>query len=104
MVGPYTAKEIFLTGRQIPAIEAKALGLVCEVFPREALHVQVYAIAQSVAECASAAVSMTKRFVNATAFDHMDLVLAAEMQNTPFVTMSEESNRLRMSNFRKSAS
>lgn len=39
---------------------------------------------------------MTKRFINATAFDHMDLVLAAEMQNTPFVTMSEESNRLRM--------
>ncbi len=104
MVGPYKAKEIFLTGCKIPAIEAKALGLVCEVFPRETLHEQVYAIAQSVAECARAAVSMTKRFVNATAFDHMDLVLAAEMQNTPFVTMSEESNRLRLSNFRKSAS
>ncbi len=99
MVGPYKAKEIFLTSRKIPAAEAKALGLVCDVFPGDTLHQEVYGIAQDIAGCASAAVSMTKRFINSTVFDHMDLVLAAEMQNTPFVTMSEESNRLRAANF-----
>ncbi len=77
---------------------------MCDVFPAETLRQEVYDVAQDIAGCASAAVSMTKRFINSTVFDHMDLVLAAEMQNTPFVTMSEESNRLRTGNFRKSAS
>ncbi len=78
--------------------------MVCEVFTGATLQEEVYAGRREIAECAGAAVSMTKRFINATVFDHMDLVLTAEMQNTPFVTMSEESNRLRMSNFLKSAS
>ncbi len=101
IVGPYKAKEIFMTGRKIVALDAKALGIVCEVFPAETLHHEVYGIAEDIAGCATAAVSMTKRFINATTFDHMDLVLAAEMQNTPFVTMSEESSRLRAANFLK---
>lgn len=102
MVGPYKAKELFLTGRKISAAKAMELGMVCEIFPADALHREVYAIADEIAGCATAAVSMTKRFINATAFDRMDLLLAAELQNTPFVTMSEESNRLRNSTFLKS--
>jgi 2-(1,2-epoxy-1,2-dihydrophenyl)acetyl-CoA isomerase len=103
MVGPYKAKEIFLTGRKISAAKALSLGLVCDVFPDDLLREEVYAVADDIAGCAIAAVSMTKRFINATVFDHMDLMLAAEMQNTPFVTMSDESNRLRSSNFLKTA-
>lgn len=99
MVGPYKAKEIFLTSRKISAHEALALGMVCNVFPSETIHQEVHAVADEIASCATASVSMTKRFINNTVFDHMDLVLSAELQNTPYVTQSEESNRLRTNNF-----
>ena len=103
MVGPYKAKEIFYTSRKIPAAEALSLGMVCNVFPEATIRQEVARIADEIAICTPASLSMTKRFINSTVFDHMDLILTAEMQNTPFVTQSEESNRLRDQNFLRKA-
>jgi enoyl-CoA hydratase len=52
-VGPSRAKEICITGRQIPADEALRIGLADEVVPGDELHERALALA---AECAKGAV------------------------------------------------
>jgi len=44
------AKELFLTGRQVPAQRAREMGLVHQVVPEGELEATVYALAQELAE------------------------------------------------------
>lgn len=53
LVGPSKAKEICITGRQVPVDEAHRIGLADEVVPGEQLHDRALALA---AECARGAV------------------------------------------------
>jgi enoyl-CoA hydratase len=52
-VGPSRAKEICITGRQVPADEALRIGLADEVVPGDELHARALGLA---AECAKGAV------------------------------------------------
>lgn len=63
-VGLAKAKELMFTARPVDADEAKALGIVNDVFPPEELEAKVMGIAETIAAKAPLAVAMTKRAVN----------------------------------------
>ena len=68
LVGLGRAKEIILTGRQIPADEAFEIGLVNKVVPSDELHSEALFMAQQVADAAPIAVRLSKKTMN-MAFD-----------------------------------
>ena len=63
-VGKYKAMEMILTGRRIGAEEAKTLGLVSRVVPKEAYLVEAMKVAKEVSEKSPVAVKMAKMAVN----------------------------------------
>jgi enoyl-CoA hydratase len=58
------AKEIILTGRQIPADEAYEIGLVNKVAPSDELHSEALFMAQQIADAAPVAVRLAKKTLN----------------------------------------
>src|SRR5919197_776756 len=62
-VGPVRAREIVLTARLVSAADAKAIGLVDEVHPRDALRGRVKELAAHVAELAPLTLAATKEAV-----------------------------------------
>jgi enoyl-CoA hydratase/carnithine racemase len=64
LVGMGRAKEIILTGRQIPADEAYEIGLVNKVVPSDELHSEALFMAQQTAEAAPIAVRLAKKTLN----------------------------------------
>ena len=59
------ARELSYTGRRMPADEAKACGLVNEVFPDvEAMHAGVMAVARQIASKSPLAIWGTKEMIN----------------------------------------
>ncbi|MDO8389373.1 MAG: enoyl-CoA hydratase-related protein [Actinomycetota bacterium] len=64
LVGPSRAKELLLTGRQVKAAEALAIGLCDEVVPHEQLHERALALAAEVARGALQAHALMKRAVD----------------------------------------
>ncbi len=64
LVGPARAKELMMTGRQVDAAEALAIGLVDEVVPHEALHDRVLELAARYAAGARHAQALVKRAVD----------------------------------------
>jgi enoyl-CoA hydratase len=63
-VGKYKAMEMILTGKRIGAEEAKALGLVSRVVPREAYLEEAMKVANEIASKSPVAVRMAKMAVN----------------------------------------
>lgn len=63
-LGRAQAKEILMTGDMIPAEEARRLGLVNRVVPRERLEEETMALAQSIAAKSPLAIAAAKRAVN----------------------------------------
>jgi enoyl-CoA hydratase len=63
-VGKYKAMEMVLTGKRIGAEEAKALGLVSRVVPREAYLSEALKVAAEVASKSPVAVRLAKMAVN----------------------------------------
>jgi enoyl-CoA hydratase len=61
-VGPVRAREILLTARLVDATEAKAIGLVDEVHPGEALEARVRALAAHLAELAPLTLASIKEY------------------------------------------
>ena len=59
-VGPARARELIFTGRRIDAEEARALGLVCEVVPREELDAAATRLASRIAESSPVATRLPK--------------------------------------------
>lgn len=64
LVGPSTAKELMITGRQVRADEALRIGLADEVVAPEALHERALALAAEVAKGAVLAQASIKRAVD----------------------------------------
>ena len=60
LVGIAATKELFITGRFLPAARAKEIGLVNQVVPDAELPTVTYAMAQEIAENAPLAVQGTK--------------------------------------------
>ena len=63
-VGKYKAMEMVLTGKRIGAEEAKALGLVSRVVPKEAYLTEAMKVAKEVSAKSPVAVRMAKMAVN----------------------------------------
>ncbi|MBI4883168.1 MAG: enoyl-CoA hydratase/isomerase family protein [Actinobacteria bacterium] len=64
LVGPSRAKELMITGRQVPAAEALAIGLADEVVPPDQLHERALTLAAEVARGALLAQQFVKRAVD----------------------------------------
>lgn len=66
-VGVPRARQLLYTGEPVSAAEAKSLGLVNEVVPKEQLRARVDAIAQKILSSGPSAVRATKRAINLAA-------------------------------------
>jgi enoyl-CoA hydratase len=64
LVGLGRAKEYMMTGKDIPAEEAAAVGLVNKVVEPSELHAEALFMAQQIADNAPIAVAMTKKTLN----------------------------------------
>jgi enoyl-CoA hydratase len=77
LVGPARAKDLILSGRQVNAEEALAMGLVDEVVPADALHERAMARARELAAGAVVAQGLAKRAIDRgldmTLHDGLDL-------------------------------
>jgi enoyl-CoA hydratase len=64
LVGPARAKDLMMSGRQVGAAEALAMGLVDEVVPHEELHERALALAARYAAGAVEAQALIKQAVD----------------------------------------
>jgi enoyl-CoA hydratase/carnithine racemase len=78
LVGPARAKEIVLSGRQVDAEEAKAIGLVDWIVPHDELHERAIAKAGEFARGALVAQSLAKRAIDRGLQGSLDAGLALE--------------------------
>ncbi len=78
LVGPQKAKEIMLSGREVRAEEALALGMVSEIVPEDELMARARAIAESFADASPTAVSLTKRGAMMAPAQDLDSMLEFE--------------------------
>ncbi|MGE0613515.1 MAG: enoyl-CoA hydratase-related protein [Lautropia sp.] len=60
LIGPAFAKEIAMTGRHFPAVEALRMGLVNSVVPKADLADAVHRLARAIADAAPLAISAVK--------------------------------------------
>lgn len=63
LVGAQRARELILTGRTIDAEEAKRIGLICDLFPHDALLTEVRTVAATLAKKPSFALAQAKRVI-----------------------------------------
>jgi 2-(1,2-epoxy-1,2-dihydrophenyl)acetyl-CoA isomerase len=81
VVGVQRAKELMLSAREVPADEAKALGIVFELVAQDRLLQRALALAASFAQASPMAVSLVKRALAAGPTDlHAMLDMEAEAQ------------------------
>lgn len=64
LVGELKAKELVMTGRQVPAVEAVDIGLATDTFPDENFYGEVYDVAATLAGRAPLALWFAKELVN----------------------------------------
>lgn len=67
VMGLRSAKEFLFTGRRMGAAEAKQLGMVNRVVPRDALEAATQALAEEIAAAPPFAIRLTKRSLNRAA-------------------------------------
>jgi len=81
IVGVQRAKELMLSAREVPADEARALGIVSEIVPPDRLLQRAQTIAASFVNASPMAVSLVKRALAAGPTDlHTMLELEADAQ------------------------
>jgi enoyl-CoA hydratase len=91
VVGPSRAKELCITGRQVPAEEALRIGLADEVVAPEALHERAFGLAAQVAAGAVVAHALTKRAVDEGLSGSLAAGLALERELFVEVFRTEDS-------------
>jgi enoyl-CoA hydratase/carnithine racemase len=100
LVGPSRAKDLILTGRQVDAAEAMAMGLVDEVVPAEELHDRALAKAGELARGAVVAQGLAKRAID----KGLDVALSAglDLEQELFVEVfGTEDARVGVESFRE---
>ena len=60
LIGPARAKEMLFTGRLVPAPEARAIGLINRVVPKESIEAEVMTLAREIAANAPLTIRATK--------------------------------------------
>lgn len=81
IVGVQRAKELMLSAREVPADEARALGIVSEIVPPDQLLQRAHTIAASFVNASPMAVSLVKRALAAAPTDlHTMLELESDAQ------------------------
>ncbi|MGA8371369.1 MAG: enoyl-CoA hydratase/isomerase family protein [Acidimicrobiales bacterium] len=64
LIGPSRAKDLIVTGRQVRAEEAKAIGLADRVVPRDEVLTEAVSLARTLATGAVAAQALAKRAID----------------------------------------
>jgi 2-(1,2-epoxy-1,2-dihydrophenyl)acetyl-CoA isomerase len=90
LVGVARAKELYYTGRRIPAAEALALGLVNEVVADESLAERTRALAQSIASGPPIAIRYMKQNLNRAVGADLRTCLAEEAERMVRCTRTED--------------
>jgi len=81
IVGAQRAKELMLSAREVPADEARALGIVYELVPQDQVLRRAQALAASFVQASPLAVSLVKRTLAAGPADlHTMLEMEADAQ------------------------
>lgn len=92
-VGIARARQFIFTGQSIRAAEAKDLGLVNEVVPKQELAGRVRALARRIAKNAPLAVASAKRAIN-EGFD-ADLRVATQLEARSFAALFDSNDTRR---------
>jgi 2-(1,2-epoxy-1,2-dihydrophenyl)acetyl-CoA isomerase len=90
LVGVARAKELYYTGRRIPAAEALALGLVNEVVADDLLAERTRALAQSIAAGPPIAIRYMKQNLNRAVGADLRTCLAEEAERMVRCTRTED--------------
>ena len=99
MVGVHKAKELFLTGRRFSAQEAQEMGMVSFIYTADEILEKTIALAKEIADMPPASTRTMKRVVNAIAYPNMNLVLTADISNTPYFLTRPETMEYIAKNF-----
>jgi enoyl-CoA hydratase/carnithine racemase len=91
LVGPSRAKDLVLTGRQVPAEEALRIGLCDEVVAPDALHVRARALAAGIARGPRRAHALAKQAIELGLDRSLSEGLALERQLFAEVFRTEDS-------------
>jgi len=90
LVGPSRAKDLILTGRQVPADEALAIGLVDRVVPADQVYAEAVAWAGQFTRAASYAVRAAKESIDLGLESDLDTGLAIERQQFAALFATED--------------
>jgi 2-(1,2-epoxy-1,2-dihydrophenyl)acetyl-CoA isomerase len=86
LIGEGRARELFLTGREVLADEARAVGLVAEVLPDAGLLDGAIRVAQKIADLPSHLVRTTRQLLIENG-DDRDVPSAIEREGRAFVAL-----------------
>ena len=90
LVGRWKAKELILTAQQLSAKEAKAIGMVNEVYPADRLMEKTMAMAQRIAGMGPVAIKLAKHAVNRGVEIDLDTALNYEVESVSLCFASED--------------
>ncbi len=98
LVGGPMAKQMYFTGKLIPAEKALAIGLVNEVAPAAELNQFVKSLCDDIRKNDRLAISLYKQIVNNHMYDRVDQARQSEASNS-VVCMHSPTTKARMENF-----
>jgi enoyl-CoA hydratase len=90
LVGRWKAKELILTAQQLSAKEAKAIGMLNEVYPADRLMEKTMAMAQRIAGMGPVAIKLAKHAVNRGVEIDLDTALNYEVESVSLCFASED--------------
>ncbi len=90
LVGRWKAKELILTAQQLSAKEAKAIGLLNEVYPADMLMEKAKAMAHRIAGMGPVAIKLAKHAINRGVEIDLDTALNYEVESVSLCFASED--------------
>ena len=90
LIGPGRAKDLIFTAREILANEAKELGLINHIFPKEKFKHHVLEYVKQITANSPSAVSAVKQIINATATMDEDEALKLEREKAAENVLTEQ--------------
>jgi enoyl-CoA hydratase len=90
LIGPGRAKDLIFTGRELYPDEAKALGLINHIFPKESFRSHVMNYVRGIIANSPSALRAVKKIINATAGMDEDAALVFEREKAAENVLSEQ--------------